>query len=191
MWVTTFLDEPVTPLAWGVVLVTSLVCAVTDARSRRIPNALALPVLAAGLVHGALQAGWTGLGESAAACLLLALPYVLLFLFAGGGAGDAKLMGALGAWLGLAWGAVALVAVCLAGVLLALLWSAAHRRLGAVVGSLSLLVRGALLPFFGTGSLREIPQLLPPTDEGDKLPYGLAIAAGAVLAFCGAMLRPA
>lgn len=189
MWATTFLDPPAPPLAWGVVLATSLLAAVTDARARRIPNALALPVLAAGLVHGALTAGWAGLGDSAAACLALALPYVLLFCFAGGGAGDAKLMGALGAWLGLAWGAVALVTVCLAGVVLALAWSAAQRRLGPLLASLSHLLRGALLPFFGTGSLRDLPGLLPPTDDGDKLPYGIAIAAGTVLAFCGALIH--
>ena len=189
MWDWTFLDPPLPPLAWAVVLGASLVAAVTDARARRIPNVLALPVLAAGLAHGALGGGWAGLGEAGAACLALALPYVLLFCFAGGGAGDAKLMGALGAWLGLAWGAVTLVMVCLAGVALALAWSAAHRRLRPLLAGLSHLLRGAVLPFFGTGSLRDLPTLLPPTDDGDKLPYGLAIAAGTVLAFGGAWLR--
>ena len=44
----------------------------------------------------------------------------MLFVFAGGGAGDAKMMGALGAWLGLANGVVALVAVALSGAVIGL-----------------------------------------------------------------------
>ena len=189
MWATTLFDQGVTPLPWIVVVGASLAAAVTDARARRIPNVLALPVLALGLAHAAAVAGPAGLADAGAACLALALPYVLLFVFAGGGAGDAKLMGALGAWLGLVWGVVTLVAVCLAGVLFAFLWAGARRQLGPLLGNLSLLVRGAVLPFFGTGSLRDVPALLPATDDGEKLPYGLAIAAGTVVACVVAVVR--
>jgi prepilin signal peptidase PulO-like enzyme (type II secretory pathway) len=84
---------------WGVVFGTSLAAAIFDLRSKRIPNALTIPLLVAGLVWATWIGGLSGLGNAAAACFLLALPYVFLFLFAKGGAGDAKLMGAIGAWL--------------------------------------------------------------------------------------------
>ena len=46
---------------------------------------------------------------------MLALPFVVLFVLASGGAGDAKMMGAIGTWLGVKGGAIALIAVLLAG----------------------------------------------------------------------------
>ena len=38
--------------------------------------------------------------------LLLGIPFVILFLIAGGGAGDAKMMAAIGAWVGAALAAL-------------------------------------------------------------------------------------
>lgn len=105
---------------WGVVIGASAVAAAWDLARRRIPNVLTLPLWATGLVYAATAGGFAGLGDSAAASCLLAGPYVLLFLFAGGGGGDAKLMGAIGSWLGLVQGTVALLAVALSGVAVAL-----------------------------------------------------------------------
>ena len=89
-------------LPWGVVLLTSLAGAVTDLHARRVPNRLTFPVLLGGLLWATYEGGAAGLADAAGACVLLALPFVLLFVLANGGAGDAKLMGALGAWLGVA-----------------------------------------------------------------------------------------
>ena len=71
--------------------------------------------------------------DALAACVMLALPYVVLFVFAGGGAGDAKLMGAIGTWLGLVNGVVALAAVAASGILLAVAFALARRRLLVVL----------------------------------------------------------
>ncbi len=71
-----------------------------DLRSRRIPNWLTVPALLLGLGVNTIILGWDGtkvaLGGAGLALGLL-LPFVLL---RGLGAGDWKLMGALGAWLG-------------------------------------------------------------------------------------------
>jgi Flp pilus assembly protein protease CpaA len=121
---------------WGVVSVASLVVAVLDIRTRRIPNVLTLPLLGGGLVYALGAGGIAGLGDALGACLLLALPYVLLFVFAGGGAGDAKMMGAIGAWLGLQAGVIVLVAVGATGAVLGLLRILAHRQRRSVLGRL-------------------------------------------------------
>jgi len=47
--------------------------------------------------------------------LLLGIPYFLLFAFAGGGAGDAKIMAALGAWVGWHNGIAVVVGVSIGG----------------------------------------------------------------------------
>src|SRR5687768_7423149 len=113
MWATTLQNHPSPLLQWGAVLGATAVAAFTDSRARRIPNWLTGPVLAAGLIQAVVVGGGAGLADSLAAMLMLALPYIVLFLFAGGGAGDAKLMGALGSWLGLVQGAVVLGLVAL------------------------------------------------------------------------------
>src|SRR5208337_1772944 len=71
-----------------------------DWRLRRIPNWLTVPALGAGLAANTLAWGWLGTKaalEGAGLGLALLLPFVLL---RGLGAGDWKLMGALGAWVG-------------------------------------------------------------------------------------------
>jgi prepilin peptidase CpaA len=182
MWSTALHDSGIVPLQWGAVLGTSLVAAFWDARTRRIPNALTGVLLLGGLLHAGLVAGAAGLADSVVACLLLATPYVVLFALAGGGAGDAKLMGAIGAWLGLLDGTRVLVGVCLAGVLLGLLWAAAHRRLPAVLGRLKLVTTGLLHLPFRRISARAVAAAIPAEHEGLPMPYGPAIFAGCALA---------
>lgn len=72
----------------------------TDLRSRRIPNWLTLPAFAVGVALNTVAGGWTGLNLSllgAGLGLLLLLPFVLLRAL---GAGDWKLAGAVGAFVG-------------------------------------------------------------------------------------------
>jgi len=90
-----------------------LVAAWSDHRHGRIPNALTLPALAAGLV----------LGSPAGALVSAGLP---LLLFGRGkvGGGDVKLFAALGALLGVRLG-LTVEALALLGAL-----AMGHRRLG-------------------------------------------------------------
>ncbi|HZM00182.1 MAG TPA: prepilin peptidase [Planctomycetota bacterium] len=191
MWATTLYGQSVPAVQWGAVIGASLAAAVIDARSRRIPNWLTGALLLGGLAHAGIVGGGTGLLDATAACLVLALPYVLLFALAGGGAGDAKLMGAIGAWLGLVYGTATLVAVCLAGVVLGLLYAASARRLGAVGASIRNVGRAVVYPLFGAGSLRDLPQLMPDTKGVQTMPYGVAILAGVIAAATGAYFWPA
>jgi len=186
MWATTLYGQSVPAVQWGTVLGASLAAAILDARSRRIPNWLTGPLLLAGLIHAGLVGGVAGLLDSSVACLVLALPYVLLFALAGGGAGDAKLMGAIGSWLGMVYGTATLVTVCLSGVVMGLIYAASARRLGAVGATMSTLVRAAIYPLFRVGSLRDVPHLMPDEKDSQTMPYGLAILAGVVFAAIGA-----
>jgi len=102
----TALSDPAT-LAAGAVLMSALAAlAVIDARTFRLPDALTLPLIAAGLAWGAwrgeLLASAFGAGLGYLAFVGLELAYQRLRGRAGLGRGDAKLLAAGGAWCG-AW----------------------------------------------------------------------------------------
>ena len=77
----------------------ALAIAVWDAKVFRIPNALTFPLMLGGIAYHAWVGGWQGMAYSVtgmiAGSLLLLGPYLL----GGIGAGDVKLLAAMGAWL--------------------------------------------------------------------------------------------
>lgn len=143
-----------------------IAAALKDATSFTIPNWIP-GLLAAGFFPAALAAGlpletfWMNLGVGAAALVV----GVGLFALRWCGGGDAKLLAAAALWLGLSALAPFLLVTGIAGGALALGLMSARKGLLGVYA-----LRGP--PWLG--------RLLTP--DGD-LPYGLAIAAGALVAF--------
>ena len=138
----------------AVVVVVMAISTVTDLRERRVPLWLTSSGIAAGLALAALTAagivtlpGTLTLQQSAIGLTVGALilsPFVLL---GGIGAGDALLLGVVGAWLG--WAFVLWTAwwASLAGGALALLALARKQRTFPYVPALALgLIGAALLP---------------------------------------------
>lgn len=83
----------------GVSLLTGI-AAYTDTRFWKIPNKLTVPFFVLGLVYQVAFWGWPGLQDGLGGFALGFGTYFLLFLVAGGGGGDVKLMGALSVWMG-------------------------------------------------------------------------------------------
>ncbi len=180
-------------LQWGALIGASLVAAITDLRHGRIPNWLTLPLWLLGLARATYLGGAGGFGKALEVSVLLALPYLVLFFLAKGGAGDAKLMAALGAWLSLEEGLVVLCCVATAGMVLALLTLAARREwhspLWGLWASLYLL---AAAWGSGTRSGRLLPsnEQGPPQERAGRLtlPYGMAIFIGVCVGAVGVKL---
>jgi prepilin peptidase CpaA len=164
---------------WGAVLGASLTAAVWDLRSRRIPNALTLPLFIAGVAFNAWVGGITAASLSMGGAAVAALPFVILFLYAGGGAGDAKLMGAIGAWLGLAQGVAVLLAVVIAGAVLGLAQAAFHKKFKHVTERM----RGLTHLWFASITSGQRPVIAPlENTQALQMPYGVSIFTGVIVA---------
>jgi len=81
-----------------VVLVAALVAAATDIWKFKVYNALTLPLLVSGLLYHAFRAE---LADSFVGVLFGFASLIVLYIIGGMGAGDVKLMAAVGAWLGM------------------------------------------------------------------------------------------
>lgn len=149
-----------------------------DWRSRRIPNWLTIPALLVGLVTNTVAWGWDGamaaLGGAGLALALL-LPGVLL---RGIGAGDWKLMGALGAFLGPREILLILLASILIAGIMAVLQTIKAKRLGTTLANMWELIRGAAI--FG---LRPHPVITLDNPGLLSLPFGMAVALATMISY--------
>ena len=164
----------------------ALLCAgvgsVHDVRERRIPNRLTGSAIAAGLaVHG-LLGGWHGLGDAALAGLIAGAIFLLFCIAGGMGAGDVKLMAAVGCIAGLSTLPLVLIAVAVAGALFAIAVSIRHGRMRETLRNL-----GALLLHHGNKGLTPHPDLNLSNERTLRLPFALPVAAGCLFTVCALM----
>lgn len=151
---------------------------VTDLRSRRIPNALTFPALAAALIVRFAFQGWPGLGLALGGAVAAPVVLLLIHFGRGIGMGDLKLAAAVGAFFGPVPAVVAMLATAVLGGLLAL---ALLMRRGQLLAELfSLFLIG--LPFFRN---RETDPPASASPATTTMPYGVAIGIGSLTTLAG------
>lgn len=167
-----------TEIIWVLALVLACIGGWLDWRTRRIPNWLTVGGALAGLATNAMSRGWHGALmslEGAALALGLLLPLVLLRGF---GAGDWKLMGAMGAVM--RWQAmvsVLIVSALISGAM-AVFQVLARRRVKETLGNMVTLATG-----FVTFGLRANPDISLDNPNLMKQPFGVAVALATVFGF--------
>jgi prepilin peptidase CpaA len=176
------------PLQWGAVIGASLGAAVFDFGSRRIPNFLTGPLFVSGLMWALMMGRWAGLVDGIVGSVLLAFPFLVLFVLAGGGAGDAKLMGAVGMWLGVLNSSVVLASVTLSGTILAVGFALLGGRFKAALENLASFSRAIVFFLFGQRKWNDTQAFLPQVNDMQTIPYGIAIFVGVCLAAGGLCL---
>lgn len=162
---------------WLVMVPGILYAAWVDYAQKRVPNWLNLTLAAAGLTFQGVHFGWSGLTQGTLGLLtgfgLLIVPW----LMHGMGAGDVKLMAAIGAWLG-PW--LTLVSFCagavLGGVIAAVMILSSGRVVQACANLQTIVAKlrrweTAFSDFGGARSFGETSQLLP---------YGVPLTIGTI-----------
>ncbi len=147
----------------------------SDWRSRRIPNWLTVSGLLLGIAANAVAGGWAGIRESllgAGLGLIILFPFVMLRSL---GAGDWKLIGALGAFLGPGHLVTVLVGAILVAGFMALVLIIWKKRVGQTLRNI-----GKMLGAFFTLHLPG-PELTLENPEALKIPFGVAVAVTVVV----------
>jgi prepilin peptidase CpaA len=151
-----------------------------DVRYRRIPNWLVGTGLVWGLSMNTLLFGWPGLKTSLIGIGVAFLVYFPLFLVRGMGAGDVKLMMAVGSLVGpLNWLYIFLITGILGGVA-AVLLLAWRKRLRQTFSNV-IVIFGELLRLRAPYAADEKLDVQSP--HAITMPHGVTIAAGS-LVFC-------
>jgi len=163
---------------WGdaivaLALTVSLVAGFTDLRRRRIPNALTYPAMLAGLALQTALHGGRGLLLSVSGGLLFGGVFLMLYLVRAMGAGDVKLAAALGSIVGLPASFELMLAIAIAGGVLAVLQMLyARRTVETLRNTLS------VIGFHARLGLQAHPVINLENPTAAKLPYALAAAGG-------------
>jgi prepilin peptidase CpaA len=170
-----------TQIIWTLTLALTISAALLDWRSRRIPNWLTVPGLLMGIATHAALTGWQGAMfalKGAALALIILLPLVLLRAL---GAGDWKLMGAVGAFLGWQLFLFVLVGSIFASGIMAIVQTYRVGRVMETLRNMATLVKG----FFAFG-LKKNPQISLDNPRLLKVPFGVAVAAATIVCFVAA-----
>ena len=162
----------------GALIALLLSAAVIDCRTLRIPNWLTVGGMVYGLLYSASHATSVGAGLwtsllGLATGLALLLPLYLLRVL---GAGDVKLMGAMGAFLGAQAMPLATVFVLATGGIAAVLYAVSRRATTPFLHNLRFVTWSLLTP--GSGAWR--PSAAASMPSIGRLPYGVSICVGGI-----------
>jgi prepilin peptidase CpaA len=154
----------------------ALVGSVFDVKSRRIPNFVTMPAFLFGLALHLALGGWRQLLSSLAAGLICAAVFLVFYIAGGMGAGDVKLILAVGCIAGLSHVAYLLVLTALSGGVMAIVWAVARGQLQQTIMNV-----GELASHHRHAGLQPHPDLNLKNAATLRLPYALAIAGGSIL----------
>jgi prepilin peptidase CpaA len=147
--------------------------AITDVKTRRIPNRLTYSAMVAGLMLQGIFNGWKGLLLSVEGGLLFGGLFLLFYLIRAMGAGDVKLAAAIGSIVGISSTLPVMLATAWAGAALAICFMVLSGRVVETLRN-TLWVTG----FHMQHGLQVHPVVNLGNPSGGRMPYGLAFAAG-------------
>src|SRR5712671_1714845 len=141
-----------------------------DLTTRRIPNLLTLGAAIAALLMHVYLGGWSELGRSLAGWGVGVACFLPFFAVGGMGAGDVKLLGTVGAWLGPVAAVWVALFTSIAGGVMGLAVAAYSGYLATMFENLWCLVM-----FWRIQGPRAVPELTLATHRGPRLAYAVPV----------------
>jgi prepilin peptidase CpaA len=171
------LTQPTLAGATQVLLsILTLVAAGFDIRYRRIPNWLVLAGILTGFLWNLYSSGWSGLGHAATGFGLGFALYFPLYLLRARGAGDVKLLAAVGAIVGPGNCFWMFLLTAVLGGAIALVWLTIRGRVRHTFFNLSWIISDLTKLRAPYQSSEELDVK---SNKGMRLPHGAMIAVGA------------
>lgn len=154
-------------------IVVAVLATVWDLKSRRIPNALTFGAALIALIVNGYLFGFAGAGGALVGWLVGVAFFLPIFALGGMGAGDVKLLAALGAWLGpvlVAWVALfSLVAGGVIGLTVAIAYGYLTQAFANIMW---------MFQFWRSEGPRPVPEVTLATHKGPRLAYAVPVFAG-------------
>jgi prepilin peptidase CpaA len=147
-----------------------------DLGSRRIPNSLTLGAALVAVVMQTVLHGWSGLLSAVSGWAVGLVLFVPLYAVGGMGAGDVKLLAAIGAWLGPVGAAWTGLYGAVAGGAMALAVALARGYARTALKNL-----GTILRIWSLAGVQPVEGLTLADKTSVRLPYALPLAAGALV----------
>jgi prepilin peptidase CpaA len=161
-----------------VALVLAVLAAALDLQQRRIPNWLTYPGILAGFGLRAVFFGWKGLLSALVGCLLAGGIMLIFYAVQAMGAGDVKLLAAIGALTGPHQAIGVLLATAIFGGILGIVYAISKGRMISTLKNV-----GSVLRFHAVSGMQSHPEVNLDNPEALRMPYGLAIALGTLYMF--------
>jgi prepilin peptidase CpaA len=155
----------------------ALIACIFDLHSRRIPNVLTFGAAIAALAFAAVVGGIDGVGTSLAGWLIATALWLPIYALGGMGAGDVKLMAAVGAWLGPADVLYAALYAAIAGAVFALGLAISRRCVRQTFSNVHLLLNHWQVVGFAPHAQLTLARAASP-----RLAYAVPILAGTLTA---------
>ena len=162
----------------GAACLVALVAAVYDWRYRKIPNWLVSRALVTAFVFH-LMGGWHSVAGCVLAGLLAGGMAFLFYMAKGMGAGDVKLLAAIGCWTGLHALPLLLITIALSGAALATAVAFQHRHLRNLFPNLLKLAR-----HHRREGLTPNRHLNIKTPGALSIPFAVPVACGCIFSLC-------
>lgn len=166
---------PPTPSAIAVIVLV-VAASACDLRTRRIPNALTLGSAAVAVALHTGLSGWSGLLSAVSGWAAGTLLFFPLFALGGMGAGDVKLLAAVGAWLGPMGAVWTGLSAAIVGGIMALAVSLSRGYASTALANLGTILRSWFLV-----GIHPVEGLTLESSSSPRLPYALALAAGSLI----------
>jgi prepilin peptidase CpaA len=171
--------EPINLLQYalyGWLALALIVASITDVIQRRIPNLVTYPTVFIALIAYSYIGGWEGLFFSIGGCSFGFAVFFMAYLMGGMGAGDIKLMSAVGAVLGFKQTVITSLIIAICGGILAIGFAFYHRNLKNTLSKIFLSI--LYLGMYKDSSLLKVDQ---DKISRERIPYGVAITSGVFL----------